>query len=168
MCASHMPCGTPDLKKLVWRKTMKYKKYGVDYRTIYPEEEISDEVLDCLKKNDRKMRYMDYDLKWQRNVKEINWVVDAYIEGFFDNLNHDWLMKFLEHDIQDKKFLRYVKRFLHEADTAPCHKAQKPASRMTWERFNSENVVYHVENISYYRNLLFGFAMRTAYTYPGI
>ena len=44
--------------------------------------------------------------------KKINWVVDADIKGFFDNLDHEWLMKFLEHDIQDKNFLRYIKRFL--------------------------------------------------------
>jgi len=42
----------------------------------------------------------------------INWVVEADIKGFFDNLSHDWLMRFLEHDIEDKNFLRYIKRFL--------------------------------------------------------
>jgi group II intron reverse transcriptase/maturase len=41
-----------------------------------------------------------------------NWVVDADIKGFFDNISHEWMMKFLEHDISDKNFLRYVKRFL--------------------------------------------------------
>jgi group II intron reverse transcriptase/maturase len=45
-------------------------------------------------------------------TKKINFVVDADIKGFFDNVDHDWLMKFLEHDIEDKNFLRYVKRFL--------------------------------------------------------
>lgn len=45
-------------------------------------------------------------------TKKVNFVVDADIKGFFDNVNHDWLMKFLEHDIQDKNFLRYIKRFL--------------------------------------------------------
>jgi group II intron reverse transcriptase/maturase len=44
--------------------------------------------------------------------KEIGWVVDADIKSFFDTLDHEWLMKFLEHDIQDKNFLRYIKRFL--------------------------------------------------------
>ena len=34
------------------------------------------------------------------------------IKGFFDNVNHEWLIKFLENDIQDKNFLRYIKRFL--------------------------------------------------------
>lgn len=43
---------------------------------------------------------------------KINYVLEADIKGFFDNVNHDWMMKFLAHDIQDKNFLRYVKRFL--------------------------------------------------------
>ena len=45
-------------------------------------------------------------------LKKISFVVDADIKGFFDNVDHEWLMKFLEHDIEDKNFLRYVKRFL--------------------------------------------------------
>lgn len=40
------------------------------------------------------------------------WVVDADIRGFFDNVNHDWMIKFLEHEIEDKNFLRYVERFM--------------------------------------------------------
>lgn len=45
-------------------------------------------------------------------TKKVNYVLDADIKGFFDNVNHEWLMKFLENDIADKNFLRYVKRFL--------------------------------------------------------
>lgn len=44
--------------------------------------------------------------------EEVNFVVDADIKGFFDNVNHEWLIKFLEHDIDDKNFIRYVKRIL--------------------------------------------------------
>ena len=43
---------------------------------------------------------------------KVNHIIDADIKGFFDNLDHEWLMKFLEHDIADKNFLRYIKRFL--------------------------------------------------------
>ena len=43
---------------------------------------------------------------------EINWVVDIDIKGFFDNVDHEWMMKFLEHEIADKNLLRYIKRFL--------------------------------------------------------
>jgi group II intron reverse transcriptase/maturase len=45
-------------------------------------------------------------------TRKVNYVLEADIKGFFDNVNHEWLMKFLAHDIQDKNFLRYVKRFL--------------------------------------------------------
>jgi group II intron reverse transcriptase/maturase len=45
-------------------------------------------------------------------TKKVNYVLEADIKGFFDNVDHDWLMTFLEHDIDDKNFLRYIKRFL--------------------------------------------------------
>lgn len=44
--------------------------------------------------------------------KKVNYVLEADIKGFFDNVDHEWMMKFLANDIQDKNFLRYVKRFL--------------------------------------------------------
>lgn len=44
--------------------------------------------------------------------KKVNYVIEADIKGFFDNVNHEILMKFLEKDIKDETFLRYVKRFL--------------------------------------------------------
>jgi len=31
--------------------------------------------------------------------------------GFFDNVDHEWLIKFLEHDIADKKFIEIIKKF---------------------------------------------------------
>jgi len=39
-------------------------------------------------------------------------IVEADIKGFFDNVQHDWMMEFLGHRIADKRMLRYVKRFL--------------------------------------------------------
>lgn len=44
--------------------------------------------------------------------RKVNYILDCDIRGFFDNVNHEWLMKFLEHDIADKNFLRYIVRFL--------------------------------------------------------
>lgn len=41
-----------------------------------------------------------------------NYIVEADIKGFFDNVNHEWLIKFLEHTIKDTNFIRYIKRFL--------------------------------------------------------
>ena len=45
-------------------------------------------------------------------INKVNYILDCDIKGFFDNVNHKWLMKFLEHDIKDKTFLRYINRFL--------------------------------------------------------
>lgn len=45
-------------------------------------------------------------------TKRVNYILDADIKGYFDNVDQKWLMKFLEHDIADKNFLRYVSRFL--------------------------------------------------------
>jgi len=42
----------------------------------------------------------------------VNWIVEADLKGFFDNVNHGWMMKFLNHRINDPRVLRYVKRFL--------------------------------------------------------
>ncbi len=46
------------------------------------------------------------------NKKEINYVVDADIKGFFDHVDHEWLMKFLQHRIADPNILRLIARFL--------------------------------------------------------
>lgn len=45
-------------------------------------------------------------------TKPVNYILDADIKGFFDNVDHKWLIKFLENDIEDKNFIRYVVRFL--------------------------------------------------------
>lgn len=45
-------------------------------------------------------------------TKKINYIVDADIKGFFDNVDHQWLMEFLKHDIADENFLRLIVRFL--------------------------------------------------------
>lgn len=44
--------------------------------------------------------------------KEVNYIVDADIRGFFDNVDQEWLMKFLERRIADKNLLRLIVRFL--------------------------------------------------------
>ena len=41
-----------------------------------------------------------------------NYVVDLDIKGFFDNIDHKWLIKFLEYRIADRVYIRYIKRFL--------------------------------------------------------
>jgi group II intron reverse transcriptase/maturase len=40
------------------------------------------------------------------------WLVEADIKGFFDHVDHAWLMKFLSHRIADPILLRVIQRFL--------------------------------------------------------
>jgi len=44
--------------------------------------------------------------------EQTQFVVDADIKGFFDNVDHDWMMRFIGHRIKDPKFKRIVHRFL--------------------------------------------------------
>lgn len=44
--------------------------------------------------------------------RKVNWVLDADIRGFFDAINHEWLMRFVEHRIADKRVLRHLKKWL--------------------------------------------------------
>jgi len=44
--------------------------------------------------------------------KKVNWILDADIRGFFDNLSHEWLVKFVEHRIADQRILRLVQKWL--------------------------------------------------------
>ena len=43
---------------------------------------------------------------------KVNYVVEADIRSFFDQVNHEWMMKFLEHRIADQRLLRLIKRLL--------------------------------------------------------
>ncbi len=44
--------------------------------------------------------------------RKVNWVLDADIRGFFDAIDHEWLMKFLEHRIADRRILRLLRKWL--------------------------------------------------------
>lgn len=54
------------------------------------------------------LKYLNYCIE----TKYTNYILDADIKGYFDNINHDKLMKCLELHIKDKKLLRLIKRFL--------------------------------------------------------
>ena len=44
--------------------------------------------------------------------RKINWVVDCDIRAFFDNVSRDWLIRFLEHRIADKRVIRLIIKWL--------------------------------------------------------
>ena len=44
---------------------------------------------------------------------KINWVLDADVRAFFDNVDRDWLIQFLEHRIGDKRLIRLITKWLN-------------------------------------------------------
>jgi group II intron reverse transcriptase/maturase len=47
------------------------------------------------------------------HTTKVNWVLDADIRGFFDTLDHGWLVKFVEHRIADRRVVRLIQKWLN-------------------------------------------------------
>jgi len=46
------------------------------------------------------------------DTKRVNWVLDADIRGFFDTLDHGWLIRFIEHRVADRRVVRLIQKWL--------------------------------------------------------
>jgi group II intron reverse transcriptase/maturase len=46
-------------------------------------------------------------------TRKVNWVLDADIRGFFDAIDREWLMKFVEHRIADRRVVRLIRKWLN-------------------------------------------------------
>ena len=44
--------------------------------------------------------------------RKVSYILDADIQGFFDTIQHDWMLKFIKHRISDKRILRLVEKTL--------------------------------------------------------
>jgi group II intron reverse transcriptase/maturase len=44
--------------------------------------------------------------------RKVNHILDADIRDFFGSVNHDWLIRFLEHRIGDKRIIRLIRKWL--------------------------------------------------------
>jgi RNA-directed DNA polymerase len=44
--------------------------------------------------------------------KKVSYIVDADIRSFFDEINQEWLIKFLEHRIGDRRIIRLIQKWL--------------------------------------------------------
>jgi RNA-directed DNA polymerase len=44
--------------------------------------------------------------------KKVNWILDLDVRGFFDNVSHEWLEKFVEHRIADQRIIRLIQKWL--------------------------------------------------------
>ena len=46
-------------------------------------------------------------------TRKVNWVLDADIRGFFEAIDHGWLVKFIEHRIADRRVVRLIQKWLN-------------------------------------------------------
>jgi RNA-directed DNA polymerase len=46
------------------------------------------------------------------NARKINWILDADISRFFDTLSREWLIRFVEHRIGDRRIIRLIQKWL--------------------------------------------------------
>jgi group II intron reverse transcriptase/maturase len=46
-------------------------------------------------------------------TRKVNYVLDCDLRGFFDTISHEWLLKFIEHRIADKRIIRLIKKWLN-------------------------------------------------------
>jgi RNA-directed DNA polymerase len=44
--------------------------------------------------------------------KRVGWVLDADIRGFFDQMSHEWTMKFVQHRVADPRIVRLIQKWL--------------------------------------------------------
>jgi len=44
--------------------------------------------------------------------EKVGWVLDADIQSFFDTMNHEWTMRFLQHRVADPRVLRLIQKWL--------------------------------------------------------
>ncbi len=44
--------------------------------------------------------------------KRVNWILDLDVRGFFDNMSHEWTVKFVEHRVGDPRILRLIQKWL--------------------------------------------------------
>ena len=42
----------------------------------------------------------------------VNWILDADIRSFFDAVSHEWLIRFVEHRIGDRRIVRLIRKWL--------------------------------------------------------
>lgn len=47
-------------------------------------------------------------------TRQIRWIVDADISAYFDTIDHDWMLEFLQHRIADRRLLRLIRKWLKD------------------------------------------------------
>src|SRR5438552_3267965 len=68
--------------------------------------------------------------------QRVNFILDADIAGFFDTVNHDWLIKFVEHRIADRRIVRLIRKWLKAGvmEEGWCGRGRWARRKERWSR----------------------------------
>jgi RNA-directed DNA polymerase len=58
----------------------------------------------------------------------VSWVVEADIKGFFDNIDHEWMLRMLEERIDDRAFVRLIGKWLRAGVLEDIHTVTHPGA----------------------------------------
>lgn len=75
---------------------------------------FEEDFLDCSwgYRPGRSAQRASYELETALHRGKHGWVVEADIRGFFDNIDHDWMQRMLEERVDDRAFIRLIRKWL--------------------------------------------------------
>ena len=101
---SFRPLGLPVLED----KLVQYAAKTI-LETIY-EEDFIEESFGY--RPDRSAKEASGELVFRLQFAPVGWVVEADIKGFFNNINHEWMLKMLEKRVHDRAFVGLIGKWL--------------------------------------------------------
>ena len=118
------------------------KATGLDGITKAEYEENLEENIKELAKEIQNMSFVPspakriYIPKLSSNIEngKVSYIVDADIKGYFDHINHEWLIRCVEQHINDPRIIRMIKRFLRAGIIENTEKIE--TTEGTPQRFN--------------------------------
>lgn len=76
----------------------------------------------------RGARDASQELREKLFLERVHWVVEADIKGFFDHVDHDWLCRMLEKRVDDKAFIRLIRKWLKSGVLEEAGEVTHPAT----------------------------------------
>ena len=76
-----------------------------------------------------------------RNIEngKVSYLVDADIKGYFDHIEHEWLIRCVEQHIKDPRILRMLRRFLKAGIIEKTEKIE--TTEGTPQRFDTKSSI---------------------------
>ena len=68
------------------------------------------------------------ELLYNLQFRPLSWVVEADIKGFFDNIDHEWMLRMLEERINDRAFIQLIGKWLKAGVLEDIHTVIHPAT----------------------------------------